>query len=472
MRIPGFRYLFIIALIFGLHNLEAISGEKSETVSYYRLRLDFSTTSNGSAIEIRNADHILSIVTLETIGNIDSYGVHTDRIVLKQSRSSAEAGSSIGLVAELALDVKATGESLEFIVYKSPVNTSKVIITDVSNGSNRIIKEIVHKGTKRDPKENVVTFNVDLADLHDVPPETANLRRLDIEKMTWAFYYGWYNPEWWARPIYKDFPLQRYTSSDPAVIKTHIEQAKSAGIDGFIFSYWGKYTDGMVKTMLDIAQQRDFKVCVYLELLASALKTGEEIDTDKVYERLKYMIKKFRTYPAYMHLDGRPVIPVYQSAAVPRSQWAEIFSRLRAENLDAYYLAEGNDIKDLIVFDGLVEFSGFKLDDYREQFSKTSRLLRHFPIFQQSAPKLWAPAINPGYDDQLLPSRVGQFRDRDNGKFYRNSFKAAVNSNPDWILVASWNEWPEHTYIEPSELYGDKYLRITQDLVEKWKAEN
>ena len=35
--------------------------------------------------------------------------------------------------------------------------------------------------------------------------------------------------------------------------------------------------------------------------------------------------------------------------------------------------------------------------------------------------------------------------------------------------TTSWNEWRENTYIEPSERYGDKYLRITREYVNKWK---
>jgi len=56
------------------------------------------------------------------------------------------------------------------------------------------------------------------------------------------------------------------------------------------------------------------------------------------------------------------------------------------------------------------------------------------------------------------------------GEFYRSTFEAALESDPDWIFITSWNEWWEHTYIEPSELYGDQYLRMTREFARQWKG--
>ena len=43
-------------------------------------------------------------------------------------------------------------------------------------------------------------------------------------------------------------------------------------------------------------------------------------------------------------------------------------------------------------------------------------------------------------------------------------------SRPDWIFIATWNEWWENTHIEPSRLYGDQYLRITWDQYRAWRT--
>jgi len=52
-----------------------------------------------------------------------------------------------------------------------------------------------------------------------------------------AYYYMWFSRSSWSRAK-KDLPLiGGYSSSDPAVLRHQIRQAKSAGIGGFIVSW-------------------------------------------------------------------------------------------------------------------------------------------------------------------------------------------------------------------------------------------
>ncbi len=83
-----------------------------------------------------------------------------------------------------------------------------------------------------------------------------------------------------------------------------------------------------------------------------------------------------------------------------------------------------------------------------------------------------AGKVQPGYDERLIPGRQGLFKEREGGAYYRATFEAALQSEPDWIFITSWNEWWEHTHIEPGERYGDLYLQITHEYVEKWKGES
>lgn len=97
-----------------------------------------------------------------------------------------------------------------------------------------------------------------------------------------AFYYGWYgNPknEAWGK-VNADkheidniarFPAKgAYSSHDPAVIEWQIDQAKAAGITGFVVSWWGlgdwdKWHDESLAMLLKCAEQKNFKVSIYWE---------------------------------------------------------------------------------------------------------------------------------------------------------------------------------------------------------------
>ncbi|MGC8890962.1 MAG: glycoside hydrolase family 99-like domain-containing protein, partial [bacterium] len=52
---------------------------------------------------------------------------------------------------------------------------------------------------------------------------------------------------------------------------------------------------------------------------------------------------------------------------------------------------------------------------------------------------------------------------------YSNLWKFAINSNPNWIIITSFNEWHEGSEIEPSEEYGDTYINLTKEYSLKFK---
>jgi hypothetical protein len=55
------------------------------------------------------------------------------------------------------------------------------------------------------------------------------------------------------------------------------------------------------------------------------------------------------------------------------------------------------------------------------------------------------------------------FIDRLYGKTYRALWEEALKADSDWVMISTWNEWPEGTEIEPSLELGDQYLKITSE---------
>jgi len=71
-------------------------------------------------------------------------------------------------------------------------------------------------------------------------PRTAkDVKKAQNERLVLAFYYAWFDKNTWSSGQLADQPAQPYDSRDRAAIQRHVAQAKAAGIDAFIQSWYG-----------------------------------------------------------------------------------------------------------------------------------------------------------------------------------------------------------------------------------------
>jgi hypothetical protein len=163
-----------------------------------------------------------------------------------------------------------------------------------------------------------------------------------------AFYYPWY-PENWSAGSFDPFTkydplLGRYDSADLGVIRTHIDELRYGGFAAAIASWWGQgqKTDGRLPLLLDAARQTPFRFAVYYEHEGYANPSVDEIRSDLHYLRDHYFSK-----PAYLKVDGRPVVFVYSPGDVD----CEVAARWHAANDVGAYL-------DLLTFPGTMHQVG------------------------------------------------------------------------------------------------------------------
>lgn len=438
-------------------------------VSYYRVRIELTTTSDWTRLAPSDSSSILAVGPAEPIGTPTKAEVRGSRASVTQLVDDARAGESAGVVFEYYLKPpKGSGQRFAFQVEKGGLNETTVRVLNMVGFQPRFVHEETIRG-QHDSATSAYEFSFDLRKLRQVPPSEAKIR-IAPRKLLWAFYYPWYGAKDWSSDRLRDRPAEKYASNDREAVERHIDQAQKAGIDGFICSWWGPddYTDKNLKLILDVAKEKRFLVTIYFETLTGGrARTRETIQT-----WLEYVIRSYGSHPAFMKINGKPLIVIWSSTKVPREKWKTIFWRLKNGELEGCFLAHSYDLADLEAFDGLHQYGTGMPGSARAEFlSAVARRTRHWVLPDDPpGPKICAASVMPGYDDRLIPGRGGLEVDRKGGDYYRAAFDRAIKMDPDWIFITTWNEWWEHTYIEPSELYGDKYLNITRECAQKWKG--
>ncbi len=286
--------------------------------------------------------------------------------------------------------------------------------------------------------------------------------------MVLAFYYAWYDMSTWNPDRLPDLPAQTYVSTDPATIERHVRQAQAAGVDGFVQSWYGpgggNQTESNLSALLNVAAAHNFRVAVDFEA-GSPYFSGP---ADRV-AALQHLLTIHAQQPAYLRIDGRPVVFFWASWLLSVDAWAQIRQQIDP-NHDSLWIAEGTSVDYLAVFDGLhlytVAWSADPvgtLTHWGNQVRARAAALGDY--------RYWVATVLPGWDDTRIPGRSGSYvRDRAGGAYYQQCWAGAAASNPDLVVITSFNEWMEGTAIEPSVSSGTYYLDLTAQLIASHRA--
>jgi len=251
-----------------------------------------------------------------------------------------------------------------------------------------------------------------------------------------------------------------YDSLDPETVRRHIREAKAAGIDGFIASWWGPHTfeDRAFAVLLDVAEEEEFFVTVYYE----DAQAYSQIITD-----VSFIVSRYASSPAFLRVDELPVVFFYVRviAKFTVMQWETVFRALNERGRSVFALADSLEPRYLRVFQGLHTCNpvAMPLEEMAKQYRSVSLAAR-------LRGALFAATVLPGYRE-AAPRFDSPEADRADGETYRSYWAAARSSKPQWILITSFNEWHEGSEIEPSEEFGRLYLEITAEEACTWRAD-
>ena len=306
-----------------------------------------------------------------------------------------------------------------------------------------------------------------------------------MERKVLAFYYTWYgvpqvSGNWYHwdegghspndvnEDGYPDLGATNhpsygpYDSNDPYVIRRHLKWCEEAGIDGLIATWWGQgqYHDNALKVVLKEASESSIKITLYYEAVPQSGVSGTVDD-------FRYILKNYGKHPGFFNVDGKPVIFVYGRAMgqLNHDQWAEVLHQIGSE-YEVLFIADTGSAELISLFDGGHTYNPVGLVVQQADMDAHYRGLVQTC---RSANKIACATVIPGYDDSNIGRKNIHVANRRGGELYKSLWAKAEQSEPDWILITSFNEWHEGSEIEPSIEGGKLYLQLTKKLARHFK---
>lgn len=328
-----------------------------------------------------------------------------------------------------------------------------------------------------------------------------------FELRIFAYYYPWYtgpeDPKWQYCREFCPY-LGLYDSSDPAVIRQHIEWAIEHDIEGFLVEWFGEEppaNDAPIDKNLAILRQilldyPDFKFAVFYDQVIrfggpKGIRFANPGKRAQFLEDITYAARTNFDHPNYLHINNRPVVVIYLThfASDDYSNLLEE-ARERCDNQgsgrpfligDEIWWRERNTY--FSALDGITSYSLLRRPQMEEfnvgvrgYSQKCAELYLRAQYAANVHDTLLIPHIGHAFNDGNFRGNLPLIPTVEPGKLpdYRGDVIECIKSmsivwqeNPyfrntgqAFLFVNSFNEWPERSVVEPTleiETYNKLY---------------
>ncbi len=275
--------------------------------------------------------------------------------------------------------------------------------------------------------------------------------------------------------------LGLYSSNDPATVKQHMEWIRRAGIGVLVVTVLGEgsFENSALNLLLDSAQEYGLKIAYHIE------PQSHNNDYNKFKEVIEHLHEAgYIAHPATYKVDGKAFYYVYDSRTIGNID--NLLNPSHAETIrntqyDGIFIGHSYGSNFDSNWDGLYNY--WIVDGWKDPHTSPDQWANTVSEGREKG-KIFIPCFGPGYQDKRIrPFNGGNTRERRAGAYYKWQFEGAIEGNPEYIAITSFNEWHEGTQIEPAipktiptfnyYSYGDLgslfYIDKTKEFVLKYK---
>jgi len=234
-----------------------------------------------------------------------------------------------------------------------------------------------------------------------------------------------------------------YNSQDPAQVAKQIADMKSRGIDGTFLAWYGAdaYEEGTNKILKQQAELvPGFSFADMIDHGTITWDSRGLTPTNALIYHMNYLAQNYYSSPAYLHLNGRPVVMEFG---------------MELENIDwnaVHAAIQGNP---MIIFRNDVGYSRpFTSGAYAWGPADSIGYLTDFYWNAKSYPsEVTFGGSAKGFNDSLASWSANRFVSEQCGQTWLNSIQSAASyyssaNQLPFMMIATWNDYEEGTTIE------------------------
>ena len=304
--------------------------------------------------------------------------------------------------------------------------------------------------------------------------------------------------------------------ADASVMEMQIDEAEKYGVNVFIYDwYWYDRNPFLENCLNDgyLKAKNNDKVKFYIMWAnhnASYLwdKRNSHLDTmiwDGSVDRAEFeiianrLIDKYFTHPSYYMIDNKPVFSIFDPENLIKglggiNQAKEAFDWFRElaikKGLDGLHFQlilrndanfamfnkkdESNcELKDIVYelgFDSVTHYQFAMVTDIdRDYNSVAADVIAKWPEIENEYNVPYFPSISLGWDNnpRFIDFKPGITTNATPKNIEKALLKAkeytdSHKEQPPLVIINSWNEWTETSYLQPDDLYGYGYLEAVR----------